>query len=142
MNARTDMTRATALLVVLLIPSLAYSAQTAILDDALPAQDAKITASLRQSLFDAGEQTLTLKAADLNDPKKLAAAEMLVLPSARSVPLAALPAIEQFLQSGGKLIACGLPLGEEGVFQADGKWMTRREYEDAVARVRPAQMLA
>src|SRR5213082_3147783 len=136
------MTRATALLVGLFAPSLAYSAKTAILDDALPAQDAKITASLRQSLFDAGEETVSFKAADLNDAKKLAAAQMLVLPSARSVPLAALPAIEQFLQGGGKLIACGLPLGEEGVFQVDGKWMTRREYEEAIARVKPAQILA
>jgi hypothetical protein len=127
---------------IFILPSFAAAKHSAILDDALPRQDAKVAAALRQSLIDAGEQPTALKALDLNAPDALSDVELLVLPSARSVPIAAMPAIDRFLQSGGKLIACGMPLCEDRVFQADGKWVTDAEYRQAVENVKPTKILA
>src|SRR5437588_11004326 len=91
---------------LLILPSLAATRQCVILDDQLPGQNRQITESLQQALVDAGESPTSIKAQALNDSNGLAEVNLLVLPSARSVPLDAMPAIEHFLQSGGKLIAC------------------------------------
>ena len=128
-------------LTLLMLPCLAAGPQCLILDDDLPGQDRKITESLKQALYDAGESANSINAKSLSNANALANMNLLVLPCARAVPLAALPQIEQFLKNGGKLIACGLPLCADQVFRGDGKWMTAAEYEQLVSHVKPARML-
>src|SRR5262245_61574081 len=102
MNVRRDMRRMNGISLLLgwiflssawVGQSIGNSRRSMILDDSLPGQDPAITQSLRQSLLDAGEELSPLKSADLHDSKALLGVELLVLPSARSVPLTALPAI-------------------------------------------------
>jgi hypothetical protein len=62
--------------------------------------------------------------------------DLLVLPNARTLPIAAAPTIEAFLRSGGDLLALGLPAWQTPVFQANGKWLTRESYEEALAAQR------
>jgi hypothetical protein len=59
--------------------------------------------------------------------------DLLVLPGARSLPMAAAPAIQGYLQEGGDLLAMGLPAWQSPLFQVKGQWMSRQTYEDAIA---------
>src|SRR5947207_13772223 len=93
------------------------SFRSLILDDGLPAQDPAVTAALSRAAADGGEELAPVKAASLlDDPAALRNVRLFVLPSARSVPLAAIPVIDRFLRRGGQLIACGLALGAFNVF--------------------------
>src|SRR5207253_9304279 len=82
-----------------------------------------------------------IKPDELTDPNVLTGVDFLILPSARSIPTRFVPTIDHYLKSGGRLIACGLPQGSLGVFKAGDKWMSRGDYERALAELKPQKIL-
>ena len=117
--------------------------RTILLDDSsLPAQQPELTQAVSRALRDAGERVEAIAALQLVDhPDSLGDVRLLVLPSGRSLPLAAIPAIEQFLRSGGQLIACGLPLGAFGVFRASDRWIPQAEYQELASATKAQHLL-
>src|ERR1035441_6577633 len=49
--------------------------------------------------------------------------DLLVLPGARSLPMAAAPAIKSYLQQGVDLLALGLPAWQSPLYQIKGRWI-------------------
>jgi len=74
----------------------------------------------------------------LTNPALLTAThyDLLVLPGARSLPMAAAPAIKGYLQEGGGLLALGLPAWQSPLYPIKGQWVSRDSYEQAVATQR------
>ena len=73
----------------------------------------------------AGYTVEHLGAGDLCDPTKLTAprATVLVLPDAERLPLGSIGPVQQFLGSGGRLVALNTPAWREVLVQADGQWL-------------------
>jgi hypothetical protein len=116
--------------------------RTVIVDDSsLPATQPEVTKALSQALMDAGEQVEPIRALQLIESSALRDVRLMVLPAARSLPLAAIPQIEQFLRSGGQLIACGLALGAFGVFRANDRWIPYAEYQELASATKAQHML-
>lgn len=67
--------------------------------------------------------------------------DLLVLPAARSLPAVAAPAIEHYLKQGGDLLALGLPAWDAPVFELNGRWISRSDYERKLNSQRPLQLL-
>src|SRR4051812_41012013 len=111
---------------VLIFASPALSERIAMVGDGLPGQDPAITATLKRA---AGGEVTSIDPGRLQQIGSLAAGDMLILPSARSIPLEAIPAIRDLLNRQGKVVACGLPLGGLHVFNAGGRWITRDQYD-------------
>ncbi len=78
---------------------------------------------------------------ELSQKTLLADVDLLVIPSARSIPPSFIPALNQYLKSGGRLIACGLPLGELGVVKSGDKWTTRTDFQAALGQIKPQTIL-
>jgi hypothetical protein len=57
------------------------------------------------------------------------------------LPAIATTHLVSYLKQGGDLLAMGLPLWNEASFWLGGKWISRREYEDALAQQRPRQII-
>src|SRR5436190_19207089 len=76
--------------------------------DSLPTYEPATPAALTRAVRDGGEDLTPIKALELLDDKAdvLRDVRLLVLPSARTVPLAAIGTIDRFLKSGGQLVAC------------------------------------
>lgn len=54
--------------------------------------------------------------------------DLLVLPQARSLPVAAMDPIQQYLRDGGRLMALGLPAWDSPTFSYNGKWYSKADY--------------
>ena len=67
--------------------------------------------------------------------------DLLVLPHARELPVETAPVIHGFLKAGGDLLALGLPAWDTPRFLANGRWITRAEFERTLAAQRPRQSL-
>ncbi len=67
--------------------------------------------------------------------------DLLVLPGARSLPLATGPAIQSYLREGGDLLALGLPAWQSPAFRVKGQWMSRQTYEERIAAQRPQHIV-
>ncbi len=67
--------------------------------------------------------------------------DLLVLPGARSLPMASAPTIESYLREGGDLLALGLPAWQSPLFQVKGQWMSRQSYEEAIAAQRAQHII-
>lgn len=67
--------------------------------------------------------------------------DLLVLPGARSLPVLSAPAIGHYLQGGGDLLVLGLPAWNAPLFQAKGKWLSRQQYDDAIAAQTPQHIV-
>jgi hypothetical protein len=67
--------------------------------------------------------------------------DLLALPEARLLPAAAVPAIENYLKQGGDLLALGLPAWESALFELDGQWISRADFDAAIASRRPERLL-
>ena len=117
--------------------------KAAVFYDSLPGSDQALARDIAAQVRAAGYATeliftpvLTNQA--LLTPKRF---DLLVLPSARALPLVAAPAIVTYLRGGGDLLALGLPAWQSPVFQINGKWLTRKGYEEAVAAQRPQHLV-
>lgn len=92
---------------------------------------------------EAGYAVAYLESTALTNTAGLTAADcdLLVLPDARLLPVESIGAISEFLKQGGNLLALGLTAWERPTFRLAGRWMSRAEYDDALARVRPEHLL-
>lgn len=109
-----------------------------LLDD-LPGADEGLARRAAAAARDAGYETSFTRAADLAlDP---AAVDLLILPAARALPAAALPAVVSFLGAGGDILALGLPAWRTPLWRVGGRWMGRADYEEALRSIPPERIL-
>jgi len=55
--------------------------------------------------------------------------DLLVLPQARSLPVASMGAVRDYLHSGGRMMALGLPAWESPTFAFNGKCLSKEDYQ-------------
>jgi hypothetical protein len=110
-------------------------AKAAIFSESLPSVDSTLAPEVAAQVRGAGYFAEFISTAVLTNSSLLSAEsyELLVLPGARSLPLAAAPAIKSYLQQGGDLLALGLPAWQSPLFQVNGRWMSSQDCEGAVA---------
>ena len=113
-------------------------ARAAVFSEGLPGFDQALAREVGGQAKAAGYATGLIGTTVLTNPALLTAKsyELLVLPGARSLPMAAAPAIQKYLHEGGDLLALGLPAWQSPLFLVGGKWMSRSSYEEAVASQR------
>jgi hypothetical protein len=112
--------------------------RAAVFSERLPVFDQALTREVNDQVQGAGYATEFIATTLLTNQTLLTAKsyDLLVLPGARSLPMAAAPAIESYLHEGGDLLALGLPAWQSPLFLVGGKWMSRESYEQAVAAQR------
>jgi hypothetical protein len=110
----------------------------AVFSERLPGFDQALAGEIGGQVRAAGYRTEFIGITILTNQTLLRAKryDILVLPGARSLPMAAGPAIKGFLQEGGDMLALGLPAWQSPLFLVGGKWMSRESYEQAVAEQR------
>jgi hypothetical protein len=121
--------------------TIAADLRVGIVGDGLPGQDPQVTKAILHALEPVAAAPRVIRPDELTGPEVLKEIDLLVLPSARSIPPRFVPAIGNFLKGGGRLIACGLPMGSMGVFKAGDKWMSRDDYDRALAATTPDNIL-
>jgi len=94
--------------------------------------DAQVGFDFTIALRNAGYDVNEISADALVDLQTLTAGkyDLLVIPNAPVMPLAAIPSIRVFLETGGSIIACGLPAWDAGVTKVNGLWVTRQQRAD------------
>ena len=106
--------------------------RAAVFSERLPGFDQVLAREISAQVQAAGYATEFIGTTILTNQALLTAKryDLLVLPGARSLPMAAAPAIRSYLQEGGDLLALGLPAWQSPLFQIRGEWMSRESYED------------
>ena len=117
--------------------------RAAVFADHLPGFDEVLAREISGQVQAAGYATEFISATVLTNPALLTARryDLLVLPGARALPMAAAPAIMRYLQEGGDLLALGLPAWQSPLYQIKGKWVSRESYEAEVAAQRPQHIV-
>ena len=117
--------------------------KAAVVSEHLPSSDPTLAQEIAAQVRAVGYATEFITTAVLTNESLLAAKryDLLVLPGARSLPIASTRTIEGYLRGGGDLLALGLPAWQFGVFQANGKWFTRESYEQMIAAQRPQHVV-
>ena len=112
--------------------------RAAVFSESLPGFDPTLAQEISGQVQAVGYTTEFIGATVLTNPTALTARryDLLVLPGARSLPMASAPAIQGYLQAGGDLLALGLPAWQSPLFQVKGQWMSRQTYEEAIAAQR------
>ncbi|MHB8524066.1 MAG: hypothetical protein ACYDH9_25365 [Limisphaerales bacterium] len=107
--------------------------------DDQPAQAREIADAIQT----AGYTTTFLDNAALIDAKNLNADrfDLLVLPGAQSLPVDAIGPLETFLRAGRDLIALGLPAWKNPLFHYRDRWLTRSDFDQTLAAVKPERVL-
>ncbi|MGD0258308.1 MAG: hypothetical protein ABSD29_00620 [Verrucomicrobiota bacterium] len=110
----------------------------AVFFDRLPGCNETLAREISSQVRAAGYATEFVGTTVLTNPALLTARhyDLLVLPGARSLPMAAAPAIKGYLQEGGGLLALGLPAWQSPLYPIKGQWVSRDSYEQAVATQR------
>src|ERR1039458_4102445 len=98
--------------------------RAAVFSDRLPGFNETLAREISRQVQAAGYATEFIDAATLTNQTLLTAKryDLLVLPGARSLPMAAAPAIKSYLQEGGDLLALGLPAWQSPLYQIKGRW--------------------
>jgi hypothetical protein len=124
-------------------PRAAGSPHAAVFTDELPGHDAILAREIATQVSEAGYRVEFIGVATLTNSSALSAQkfDLLVLPGARSLPAVAAPAIENYLLEGGDLLALGLPAWEEALFDLNGRWVSRANFEAVIAAQKPGQIL-
>ena len=101
------------------------------------------TAILVKALEGAGFEVEELSAGDLARADRLNPDRfgLLLLPESRFSPQGSREAIYSFLSAGGRLLCLGGPPFSEPMAEANGRWMTRREYERELRSVETENLL-
>jgi hypothetical protein len=117
--------------------------RAAVFSDHLPGFDAALAREISGQVQAAGYATEFISSTLLTNPALLTTRryDLLVLPGARALPMAAAPAITRYLQEGGDLLALGLPAWQSPLHQIKGKWVSRESYEAEVAAQRPQHIV-
>jgi Phosphoinositide phospholipase C, Ca2+-dependent/Beta-galactosidase len=114
-----------------------------VLEGDLPGLDQEVAKILRQVVGEAGYETDSVSADGLCDAGTFAKApcNLLVIPNGRVLPTASIRVVEDYLNAGGQMIVCGLPLWEEGVAKVAGRWTTQHDRDALLAATQPRQLL-
>src|ERR1039458_7022459 len=106
--------------------------RAAVFSDRLPGFNETLAQEISGQVEAAGYATEFIDTTVLTNKTLLTAKryDLLVLPGARSLPMAAASAIKGYLREGGDLLALGLPA-----------WVSRESYEAVVATQRPQHMI-
>lgn len=117
--------------------------KAAVFYDSLPGSDQAFAREVAAQVRAAGYApdfvfTSVLTNQALLTPKRY---DLLALPNARALPIAAASAIVSYLRGGGDLLALGLPAWQSPVFQINGKWLTLQSYEESIAAQRPLHIV-
>ena len=106
-----------------------------VFSEALPGFDQALARDISDQVQAAGYATEFIGTTVLTNQTLLTAKsyDLLVLPGARALPMAAAPAITSYLQAGGDLLALGLPAWQSPLYQIKGEWVSRERYEERVA---------
>src|ERR1039458_6277265 len=109
--------------------------RAAVFSDRLPVFNETLAREINGQVQAAGYATEFIDTTVLTNKTLLTAKryDLLVLPGARSLPMAAAPAIKSYLQEGGDLLALGLPAWQSPLYQIKGRWISRESFEEAVA---------
>ena len=115
----------------------------AIFTDQLPGHDATLARAIANQVSDAGYRVEFINPEALSNSSVLSAQrfDLLVLPGARSLPAVAAPAIENYLHQGGDLLALGLPAWDEALFELNGRWVSRANFEAVIGAQKPGKIL-
>jgi hypothetical protein len=117
--------------------------RAAVFSDRLPGFDETLAREIRGQVQAAGYAAEFIDTTVLTNQTLLTAKhyDLLVLPGARSLPMAAAPAITGYLQEGGDLLALGLPAWQSPLYQIQGQWVSRESYEATIAAQRPQHII-
>ncbi|HOX59137.1 MAG TPA: hypothetical protein P5205_18290 [Candidatus Paceibacterota bacterium] len=112
--------------------------RAAVFSDALPDFNRTLAQEAGAQVRSGGYATEFVNVAVLTNESALTVRhyDLLVLPGARSLPIAAVPAITSYLREGGDLLALGLPAWQSPMFQVNGRWLSRQDYEEALGAQR------
>jgi len=108
--------------------------RAAVFSERLPGLDQVLAREIGAQVQGAGYATEDIGTTILTNQALLTAKryDLLVLPGARSLPMAAAPAVQSFLQQGGDLLALGLPAWQSPLYRVSGQWISREGYERVV----------
>ena len=109
--------------------------RAAVFSDALPGFDQTLAREIGEQVKAAGYETTVIDTSVLTNAALLTARyyDLLVLPGARELPIAAGPAITSYLREGGDLLALGLPAWQTPLFRIQGQWISRQTYEQIIS---------
>jgi hypothetical protein len=115
----------------------------AVLVDDFPGAGKELPSLVAAEVASAGYAVRELSAADLVAAGALDAAriDLVVLAGARALPAEIAAPLEAFLESGGDLLALGLPAWGTPLAKVKGKWMSRKDYENVLSGVKPEKVL-
>jgi hypothetical protein len=118
-------------------------ARAAVFSDHLPGFNETLAQEINGQVQAAGYATEFIGATSLTNAALLTARryDLLVLPGARALPMAAAAAIKGYLREGGDLLALGLPAWQSPLYQIKGKWVSRESYEAVIAAQRPQHIV-
>ena len=123
--------------------SLLAAPRACVLQDDLPGLDLRLAALLRGAINDAGYDTAAVSAETLcnADAFAMAKCDLLVVANGRSLPAASIRVIRPFLEDGGQMIVCGLPLWDEMVVKVGDQWTTRSTRDAILESARLSRIL-
>ena len=109
--------------------------RAAVFSESLPGFDQALAGEIGGQVKAAGYATEFIGTTVLTNQTLLTAKsyDLLVLPGARALPMAAAPAIKSYLREGGDLLALGLPAWQSPVYRVRGEWISRQGYEQTIA---------
>ncbi|HOW73484.1 MAG TPA: hypothetical protein PKY77_23025 [Phycisphaerae bacterium] len=124
-------------------PSQAHQPRAALSCTGLPGEDPDVVTALGTELRQAGYEVAELDATGLCDPARLNAGkfDLLALANGNTLPDAAAAPIEAFARSGGDIIALKTPLWEQALIPAEGRWMSREDYQRSHAGDLPPHVI-
>jgi len=114
-----------------------------VLEGELPGLDLEVVKILRQTVKEAGYESRLdirrqpLRCRDIRGNTMQSPGH----PNGRVLPTASIRVIEDYLNAGGQMIVCGLPLWEEGVAKVAGRWTTQHERGVLLAATQPRQLV-
>src|ERR1035441_2478128 len=117
--------------------------RAAVFSDPLPGFDETLAREISGQVQAAGYATEFIDTTVLTNQTLLSAKryDLLVLTEARSLPMAAAPAIRGYLQEGGDLLALGLPAWQSPLYQIKDQWVSRENYDATITAQRPQHII-
>ena len=117
--------------------------RAAIFTDTLPGQDKAFVQEVAAHVSGVGYDVEFIDITTLTNASNLSTArfDLLVLPGARSLPAVAAGAVENYLKQGGDLLALGLPAWESPLFELNGRWISRADFDRELIAQRPQHLL-
>lgn len=96
-----------------------------------PGTDLVLARQIADDIHSAGYATKLIGPETLSNSQSLLSLklDLLALPQARSLPVTSMDAVRDYLRSGGRMMAFGLPAWDAAAFNFQGKIISRQEYE-------------